>query len=181
MPELLRLFLVFAKIGVTTIGGGMAMLAPMMREFVIRREWLTAEEFADITAVGQCTPGIIAVNIATFVGSKRAGVVGGVVSTLGIILPSVVIITIIAAFLENFVHISWVSHAFAGVRVAVGALLIKVIVGLWKTSVSDITAGVIFAVVFLLVTILGVHPALLAILAAVSGIIIMRIRRRRAK
>ena len=179
MPELLRLFLIFARVGVTTFGGGMAMLPVIMREFVTRREWITADEYADMAAVGQCTPGIIAVNMATFIGTKRAGTIGGIVSTLGMVVPSMIVITVIAAFLESFAHIPAVGHAFAGVRVAVCAVIIKAIVGLWKSSVKDITAGAVFAVVFLLAILLGIHPAILAIIAGAFGVIIGRLRRRK--
>ena len=157
------------------------MLPVMMREFVTQREWITADEYADMAAVGQCTPGIIAVNLATFIGSKRAGTVGGIVSTLGMVVPSMIVITIIATFLENFAYIAVVGHAFAGVRVAVCAVIIKAIVGLWKSSVKDITAGAIFAVVFLLAILLGLHPAILAIMAGIFGVLIGRMRRREAK
>ena len=97
----------------------MAMLPVIMREFVFRREWVTADEYADMTAVGQCTPGIIAVNMTTFIGLKRAGIAGAIVSTLGMLVPPIILITAIVVFLENFVHIPAVAHAFAGVRVAV--------------------------------------------------------------
>ena len=157
------------------------MLPVMMREFVTRREWITDGEFADMSAVGQCTPGIIAVNLATFIGTKRKGTIGGIVSTLGMVTPSMIIITVVAMFLESFAHIPAVGHAFAGVRVAVCAVIIKAIVGLWKSGVRDITAGAVFAVVFMLAFLFGIHPALLAILAGVFGVLIGRIRRRGAK
>ena len=181
VPELLKLFLLFARVGITTFGGGMAMLPVMMTEFVTRREWITDVEFADMSAVGQCTPGIIAVNLATFIGTKRKGTIGGIVSTLGMVAPSMVIITIIAAFLNNFAYIPAVEHAFAGVRVAVCAVIIKAIAGLWKSSVKDLTASVLFAVVLLLAVVFGIHPAILAIAAGVFGVVIGRIRRREAK
>jgi len=180
VPELLKLFLIFAKVGVTTFGGGMAMLPVMMREFVTRRAWITDGEFADMSAVGQCTPGIIAVNLATFIGTKRKGTIGGIVSTLGMIMPSMIVITVIAAFLNNFAHIAAVQHAFAGVRVAVCAVIIKAIVSLWKSSIKDVTAGIIFAVVFLLAIIFGIHPAILALIAGVFGVVIGRLRRKKA-
>ena len=157
------------------------MLPVIMREFVFRREWVTADEYADMTAVGQCTPGIIAVNMTTFIGLKRAGIAGAIVSTLGMLVPPIILITAIAVFLENFVHIPAVAHAFAGVRVAVCAVIIKALVTLWKSSVKDITAGTVFAAVFLLALILGIHPAILAIAAGAFGVLIVRIRRGRAK
>lgn len=181
MPDLLKLFLIFAKIGFTTIGGGMAMLPVIMREFVVKREWITSDEYADMAAIGQCTPGIIAVNMATFIGSKRAGVIGGIISTLGMIVPPMIFITIIAAFLDNFTHIPAVQHAFAGVRVAVCAVIIKALVGLWKSSVKDLTAVAVFVIVFMLAFLTGIHPAILVISAGAFGVVFGRIRRRGAK
>ena len=123
MSEYLQLFWTFAQVGVCTFGGGYAMLPILQREVVDKRGWVTAEELADYFAIGQCTPGVIAVNTATFVGAKRKGNLGGVVATLGVVFPSVVIIVLIAAFLKSFAHIPAVGHAFAGVRAAVVARL----------------------------------------------------------
>ena len=116
MSEYVELFLTFAQVGVCTFGGGYAMLPILQREVVEKKGWVTAEELADYFAIGQCTPGVIAVNTATFVGAKRKGSLGGVVATLGMVFPSIVIITLIAAFLRNFAHMPNLGHAFAGVR-----------------------------------------------------------------
>jgi chromate transporter len=123
MKKYLELFLTFAKIGVITFGGGMAMLPFLQRDIVENKQWICEGELTDCFAVGQCTPGIIAVNTATFVGYKQAGNPGGIVATLGVVFPSVVIITLIAAFLQQFSHIEWVIHAFAGIRACVCALI----------------------------------------------------------
>ena len=122
MPILIDLFLTFARVGVCTFGGGYAMLPILQRELVENKKWSTEEELADYYAVGQCTPGVIAVNTATFVGRSQAGVAGGIFATLGLVFPSIVIILVIAAFLQNFMHIQWVVHAFNGVRAGVVAL-----------------------------------------------------------
>lgn len=150
MSEYLQLFLTFAQVGVCTFGGGYAMLPILQREVVEKRGWATEEELADYFAIGQCTPGIIAVNTATFVGAKRKGTLGGVIATLGVVFPSVVIITLIAAFLKSFAHIPAVGHAFAGVRAAVVALIASSVLKLGKTTVKDGFSVGVFAAVFLL-------------------------------
>ena len=110
--EYLDLFLTFARIGGLTFGGGYAMLPILQREVVEKRGWATENELSDYYAIGQCTPGIIAVNVATFIGNKRKGVLGGIIATFGVVFPSLVIITLIAAFLQNFADLEIVKHAF---------------------------------------------------------------------
>jgi len=163
MSIYLQLFLVFAKIGVLTIGGGYAMLPMMMRELVEARGWLTNEEFADMTAIGQCTPGVIAVNMSTFVGFRQRRTAGALIASLGIVLPSVIIITIIAAVLKQYTELEVVRHAFAGIRVAVCGLITKTVVSLWKSSISTPDTVIIVVAVFV-IAIFGVtSPGLLAI------------------
>ncbi len=149
MNEYLDLFLTFAKVGACTFGGGYAMLPILQREVVESKGWCTDEELTDYFAIGQCTPGVIAVNTATFLGSKRKGIPGGVIATLGLVFPSIVIITLIAAFLTNFAHIPAVGHAFAGVRAAVVALIASSVLKLGKTTVKDPASAVIFILVLL--------------------------------
>ena len=144
------LFLTFAKIGVCTFGGGYAMLPILQRELVDSRGWATEEQLADYYAVGQCTPGIIAVNTATFVGNSEAGIAGGVIATLGLVFPSIVIILLIAAFLQNFMEIQWVTHAFNGIRAGVVALITTSVIKLYKTSVVDWPTRVLYLVVLIL-------------------------------
>ena len=173
MPLLLDLFCTFFRIGLFTFGGGYAMLPLLQREIVEKKKWATEEEILDYFAVGQCTPGIIAVNTATFVGFKEKKLYGAIFATLGIVLPSLVIITIIAALLSNFAHIAAVQNAFAGIRVAVCVLILNSIVKLWKKSVVDkLTLGV-FIVVFLGSVLLSqVSPVVFIVAAAVLGIIV---------
>lgn len=144
MNPYLDLFLTFAKVGVCTFGGGYAMLPILQREVVEKKGWATEEDLADYYAVGQCTPGIIAVNTATFVGCKLKGALGGIVATLGVVFPSMVIITIIAAFLQQFAEIEWVAHAFAGVRAGVCALILSSILKLRKTTLVDAPTIIVF-------------------------------------
>ena len=150
MTIYLDLFLTFARVGVCTFGGGYAMLPILQREVVDNKGWATEEQLADYYAIGQCTPGIIAVNTATFVGRTQRGTTGGVIATLGVVFPSVVIILLIAAFLQNFAHLPVVIHAFAGVRACVCALILTSVLKLRKTTVVDLPTGLIFAAVFLL-------------------------------
>ena len=150
MNILVSLFLTFARIGVCTFGGGYAMLPILQRELVEDKKWATETELADYYAVGQCTPGIIAVNTATFVGRSQAGIAGGVVATLGLVFPSLVIIMVIAAFLQNFMHLEFVIHAFNGVRAGVVALILSSVIKLFKNAVMDWPTRVIYAVVLIL-------------------------------
>lgn len=150
MKPYVSLFFTFAKIGLCTFGGGYAMLPILQRELVDNKGWATEEELADYYAVGQCTPGVIAVNTATFVGYNQMGWLGGVVATLGVVFPCLVIIMAIAAFLSNFMHLDVVVHAFNGVRAGVVALIFSSILKLLKTSLVDWKTRLIYVVVLLL-------------------------------
>ena len=150
MKPYVSLFFTFAKIGVCTFGGGYAMLPILQRELVDNQGWATEEELADYYAVGQCTPGVIAVNTATFVGYNRMGWLGGVVATLGVVFPCLVIILAIAAFLSNFMHLDVVVHAFNGVRAGVVALIFSSVLKLLNTSLVDWKTRLIYVVVLLL-------------------------------
>ena len=150
MKILFDLFLAFAKVGVCTFGGGYAMLPILQRELVENRGWATEDELADYYAVGQCTPGVIAVNTATLVGASQAGIAGGVIATLGLVFPSMVIILVIAAFLSNFMHIQWVIHAFNGVRAGVVALILSSVIRLFKGAVTDWPTRTIYLIVLAL-------------------------------
>ena len=145
-----ELFWTFAKIGVCTFGGGYAMLPILQRELVEKRSWASEEELSDYFAIGQCTPGIIAVNTATFVGHKLKGPAGGVAATLGLVFPCLVIIMLIAAFLQNFAHLPAVVHAFNGVRACVCALILSSVLKLRGSTVVDGPTAVIFAAVLAL-------------------------------
>lgn len=173
MPLLLDLFCAFFRIGLFTFGGGYAMLPLLQREIVEKKHWATEEELLDYFAVGQCTPGIIAVNTATFVGFKEKKLSGAIFATLGIVSPSLVIITVIAALLSNFAHIAAVQNAFAGIRVAVCVLILNSIVKLWKKSVVDkLTLGVFIAVFLGSVLLSHVSPVMFIVGAAVLGIVV---------
>ena len=172
MKELLLLFAVFAKIGGLTFGGGYAMLPILQREVVDKRQWATQEELMDYFAIGQCTPGIIAVNTATFIGYKRKGVLGAIFATLGVVAPSVVIITVIAAFIRNFQHIEAVQWAFEGIRAAVVALILSAVIKLGKKSLVDVATVVIFLVVAVLSAVTDLSPAMFVVAAGLCGLLL---------
>ena len=170
MPILLDLFLTFAKVGVMTFGGGYAMLPILQREVVENKGWATEEELMDYFAIGQCTPGIIAVNTATFIGQKYKGTLGALCTTIGVVFPSVVIISLLATVIETFSHLAWVQHAFGGIRICVCVLIANAVVKLYKKAVVDkLTLG-IFLAVALASYFLEVSPVLFVILAAATGI-----------
>ena len=173
MPLLLDLFCAFFRIGLFTFGGGYAMLPLLQREIVEKKKWATEEEMLDYFAVGQCTPGVIAVNTATFIGFKEKKLSGAIFATLGIVSPSLVIITVIAALLSNFAHIAAVQNAFAGIRVAVCVFILNSIVKLWKKSVVDKLTFAVFLAVFLGSVLLShVSPVVFIVAAAVLGIVV---------
>ena len=174
MKQLLQLFLAFAKVGVMTFGGGYAMLPILEREIVENKGWATREELMDYYAVGQCTPGVIAVNTATFVGYRTAGTLGGVIATLGVVFPSIVIITLIAGVLTNFAEIPAVKSAFAGIRVCVCVLIFNAVVKLWKGSAPDKAALVLCLFVFVLSVFLDISPIVFVVFCAAAGILLTR-------
>ena len=180
MNPYLDLFLTFAQIGVCTFGGGYAMLPILQREVVEKRGWATEDELMDYYAIGQCTPDVIAVNTSTFIGYRLRGVPGAITATAGMVFPSLVIITIIAAFIQQFAHLAVVQHAFDGIRIAVCALVLQSVWKMAKKGVVDIPNGVILVVTFAAVAFLGVSPVLMVVIAAAAGILINVVRGRRA-
>ena len=172
MKEMLDLFLTFAKVGVMTFGGGMAMLPILQREVVEAKHWATAEELVDYYAIGQCTPGIIAVNTATFIGQKQGGVPGGILATLGVVFPSLVIISVLAGLITNFSHLTWVQDAFTGSQVCVCVLIFNAVIKLLKKSVVDKRTACIFLLVLAGGVFLNVSPVWFVVLAAAAGIVL---------
>lgn len=175
MKKLLELFLCFAKVGVMTFGGGYAMIPILERELVDSRGWTSSEELMDYYAVGQCTPGVIAVNVATFIGKSRGGVLGGIIASLGMVFPSLVIITVIAGVLSNFSDIPAVKSAFAGIRVCVCVLIFNAVVKLWKNAVKDRAALCIFLAVFVLSVFFDISPIVFVVMCAIAGILFTRL------
>ena len=165
-----KLFLTFARIGVMTFGGGYAMIPILEREIVDKQGWATNEELMDYYAVGQCTPGVIAVNTATFIGRKLAGIPGGIIASLGVVFPSVVIISVIAGILTNFADIPAVKSAFAAIRVCVCVLIFNAVLKLWKSAVKDKSALVLFLLVFGLSLFFDISPVVFVVFCAAAGI-----------
>ena len=175
MKRLLNLFLTFARIGVMTFGGGYAMIPILEREIVEKHGWASSEQLMDYYAVGQCTPGVIAVNTATFVGYSVAGVPGGIAATLGIVFPSLVIISVIAGILTSFADIPAVKSAFAGIRVCVCVLIFNAVVKLWKGAVPDKAALALCLCVFVLSVFLDISPIVFVVICAAAGILFTRL------
>ena len=167
-----ELLITFAKIGVMTFGGGMAMLPMLQREIVERKGWATEEEMADYYAIGQCTPGIIAVNTATFIGNKQKGALGGIAATLGVVFPSLVIITLLAGVIEYYSALAWVKNAFAGIRVCVCVLIFNSVIKLGKKSVIDRWTLGIFLLVLALSLTLDCSPVVFVLVAALCGLVV---------
>ncbi len=174
-----QLFFSFAKVGLLTFGGGMAMLPLLQRECVDRRGWATEEEMLNYYAIGQCTPGIIAVNVATFIGYKKKGTAGGIAATLGVVFPSIVIITAIASFLAMFSNNPYVQRAFAGIRIAVSALILVSVYRMGKKTIRDFETVLLALLAFGLQTFLGLSPVVITVSAIAYSLIMYSIRGRR--
>ena len=158
-----------------TFGGGYAMLPIIEREIVDKRHWAELDEIMDYYAVGQCTPGVIAVNTATFIGYKLAGVPGGIAATIGVIFPSLIIITAIASVLTAFAEVPAVKSAFAGIRVCVCVLIFNSVVKLYKKAIVDKATFVLFLAVFILSVLLDVSPVVFVLICAAVGIALTRL------
>ena len=172
MNILLDMFVTFAKVGVMTFGGGYAMLPILQREVVDNKGWATEAELTDYYAIDQCTPGVIAVNTATFIGQKKKGVLGGVIATLGVVFPSLIIISLLAGVIEAFSHVAWVQHAFGGIRVCVCVLILNAVVKLYRKAVVDKPTLAIFLAVALGSFFTPLSPVVFVVLAAAAGILL---------
>ena len=172
MKKLLSIYWLFAQMGACCFGGGYAMLSLLQREIVEKRGWATEEELMDYYAIGQCTPGVIAVNTSTFVGHKLAGIPGAIVATLGFITPSLLIITVIAAFLENFASNAIVAHALAGIRVCVCVLILDAVLKLGKKSVKDALSWTLFLITTVLAFFTEIPTVAIVVGAGVVGYIL---------
>ena len=169
--NLLKLYLTFTKIGAPTFGGGYAMLPILQKEIVDKHHLASEKELLDYYAIGQCTPGVIAVNTATFIGHKVKGISGAICATLGIITPSIIIITIIAGILTQFNKYLLVQKAFWGIRICVAALVINAVISLWKNSIVDIYTLILFTLALLLTLFTGISPIYLIIITAIFTLI----------
>lgn len=176
MKVLWDLFATFFRIGAFTFGGGYAMLSLIQREVVDNKKWATDEEVLDYYAVAQCTPGVIAVNTATFVGYKQKGVLGAIAATFGVVLPSLIIITAIASALVRFMNYPIVQHIFGGIRVAVAVLIVNAVITMGKKAVKDVLC-VIIAVASFTVSLIfpDLSPVFVVLAAAIIGLGTMKI------
>ncbi len=172
MKELWHLFLTFTRIGGFTFGGGYAMLPMLQKELIDKYKWTTEEELMDYYAIAQCTPGVIAVNVATLIGRKRKGTLGGIAATLGVVFPSFVIISIIAAVLNNFAELPIVKYAFVGIRACVCALILDAIIKLGKKAIIDKITLAIAIAVFLLMCFFDISPIFIVIGSAFIGLLL---------
>jgi chromate transporter len=166
----LELLVSFFKVGIMTFGGGYAMLPILQREIVENKGWATEEELMDYFAIGQCTPGIIAVNTGTFIGKKVAGLMGGITATIAVVLPSLLIISLLAGVIEAFSHLLWVQNAFGGIRVCVCILILNAVVKLFKKAVLDIPTFLIFLAVTICSSLFSLSPVVYVLIAAGLGI-----------
>ena len=180
-PSIWGLFLVFAKIGMFTFGGGLAMLPMLTSELTERRDWASISELLDYYSVAQCLPGIIAINTATFVGRKHRGVLGAIAATFGVAFPSMVFMVTIAALLSSFTDSRIAQSAFAGIRICVCVLVIKAAIPLVKRSITDAACAIIFAAVLVCSIALPISPIIYVLCAGVIGILVCLLRGKRKK
>jgi chromate transporter len=179
MNEYLEILLAFLKMGCFAFGGGYAMVPLVERELIKKRGWTNLDEVIEWYTIAQITPGIIAVNLSTFVGYKRKGILGGILATIGFVLPGVFIIIAAALLLSNFADNAIVKHAFVGIRIAVGALILDTVIRLVKGFSKDIKTLAIYLIVFLVLMLplipgLIKSPVLLVLASGLVGLFIYR-------
>ena len=175
----MNLFWTFCRIGGLTFGGGYAMLPMLQKEVVETHKWATEQELLDYYAVGQATPGIIAVNTATFIGYKEKGILGAIFATSGVVFPALIIIMSIAGFIDSFSDSNIVQHAFSGIRVAVGVLILNALVKMVKGSVKDILGIILFVATFIISIFFNISVVYIVIASALIGIISDFVNRKR--
>jgi chromate transporter len=175
VKDLISLYFAFFRLGLFTFGGGMGMLPILQRELIEKRHWITEGEMMDYYAIAQCTPGVLFVNTATFIGYKKQGAIGGAIATMGIVTPAILIISVIAAFLRTFASEPLVHNALAGIRVCVCALIVNTVIRLLKVSVIDKPTAVIFVLSFLLLLSTSLSPVFFVIAAGLAGVAVKRV------
>ena len=171
MTDLWKLYALFFKMGIFTFGGGYAMLPILKSEAVEKQKWLSEEELLNYYSIGQCTPGIIAVNAASFIGYKLHGLSGLITATMGVISPSIFIIIIVAALLSKYMDNQYVQWAFGGIRISVIALIISTVWDMWKKGIKNLRGYITFAIAVLLLWYLNLSAIVIIILAAAGGFI----------
>lgn len=176
MKILWELYQAFFRIGLLTFGGGLAMLPMLRREVVEKYKWVTEEEMLDIYAIGQCTPGIIAINTATYIGYKKGGITGGIVATFGEVSPSLIIIILIASVLQNFMDNIYLLQAFAGIRIVVCGLMMTTVVQMAKIGVKNYIGALLFCLAVVIALFTPVSTVIIIIVAAILGVIMDRVK-----
>ena len=170
IKDLWKLYRLFFKIGLFTFGGGLAMLPLLKTEVVDKRRFLTEDELMDLYSIGQCTPGIIAVNVVTFIGYKQLGIIGAIVSTLGAITPSLIIITAIASALQSFMDNPYVAQAFVGIRLCVLALIASMTYDMARRTIKGWYETLIFIISLTLLVAAGFSAVAVVIFAALTAL-----------
>lgn len=176
LKQFLELYYVFAKIGTFTIGGGLAMMPMIQKELIEKRHWITDDELLDYYAVGQSTPGIVAVNISTFVGYKQLGILGGIIATFGMVTPSLVIIMLLAKFINSIDDFPIVQKALKGINVAVTALLTSVVINFSKKTIKNVFNAICMMISFVVVFFLKIQSFYIILAALLIGTIITAIK-----
>lgn len=174
MKILMQLYGAWFKMGLFTFGGGYAMLPMIQKEVIERYQWASEDEIMEYYAIGQCTPGVIAVNTATFVGYYQKGIIGAIAATLGVVSPSFIIISLIASLIANFASIEVVQHALAGINVAVCLLMIHAISTLWKKNIKNIASFCVFGLTLILAIFTSISTVWLVILSGILGVILSK-------
>ena len=173
MKLLTELFLTFARIGLFTFGGGYAMVSLIGDVCVDKKKWITHDEMMDLTVIAESTPGPIAINCATYVGMKKKGLPGAFAATLGVVLPSFVILLLISFFLDRFLEIRWIASAFRGIRIAVGVLIVDAAVRLIlksKKKPLSVVLLVCAAVAVLLINAFALHLSTVVLMLAAAAV-----------
>lgn len=167
MKEILSLFITFFKISLFSFGGGYAMLPLLKKEVVDKKNWITEEQLLNYYAIGQCTPGFIAVNAATFIGYKVKKYVGSIVCTIALMLPSIIIITIIASVLDNYNDNIYVQKAFIGIRISVATLVLNTVIRLSKKNIFNIELFIFFLSLFVILLVFKLNPITIILLSVI--------------
>jgi len=170
--EYLELVWAFIVVGATAFGGGYAVIPVLEREMIKKRGWLTMDEVLDFYTIAQITPGIIMVNIATFVGCKRKGIPGGIIATVSLVLPGISLMLLISLFIKRFAEYPVVRHAFSGIRLAVCALILDTTIKLFKGFWKDYKAMIISVIAFALSAVFSVSPVYIILVAGLAGFLL---------
>lgn len=174
MKNLWELMIIFFKVGLFTFGGGYAMFPLLKDEIVTRKKWATEEDLLDYYSIGQCTPGIIAINVSTFIGYKVAGKTGAIFATTAMVIPSIIIISLIASVLDMYMNNQYLSHAFAGIRIAVIALILNTVFDMWKRGISGKIGYSIFFGAMILIFYFQTSAVVIVLLAILIGLLLKR-------